>query len=239
MDAILKTACADNIKNSSFKNYKSISIKLFNIINKNDYNDKMSEEEIMTGFGKIVNKFETLQKYLEDEKNAFKTTTKKNYINNLLNVILKIKNIDSFCIKKKKKLQDIKNAIRLYWELLRKNLDIINVAKKNKQQEDNEIEKSNTESVEEEVLNFKKAFGLDENGNPITEEEKLQPIIEEPFGELTSVEEIEYLIEKKQIQLDLNMLEYQQTMLEKEKKCIEDKLEYIKNTIQYRKEQLQ
>ena len=193
----------------------------------------------MTGFGKIVNKFETLQKYLEDEKNAFKTTTKKNYINNLLNVILKIKNIDSFCIKKKKKLQDIKNAIRLYWELLRKNLDIINVAKKNKQQEDNEIEKSNTESVEEEVLNFKKAFGLDENGNPITEEEKLQPIIEEPFGELTSVEEIEYLIEKKQIQLDLNMLEYQQTMLEKEKKCIEDKLEYIKNTIQYRKEQLQ
>ena len=144
-----------------------------------------------------------------------------------------------FVLKKKKKLQDIKNAIRLYWELLRKNLDIINVAKKNKQQEDNEIEKSNTESVEEEVLNFKKAFGLDENGNPITEEEKLQPIIEEPFGELTSVEEIEYLIEKKQIQLDLNMLEYQQTMLEKEKKCIEDKLEYIKNTIQYRKEQLQ
>ena len=64
----------------------------------------MSEEEIMTGFGKIVNKFETLQKYLEDEKNAFKTTTKKNYINNLLNVILKIKNIDSFCIKKKKKI---------------------------------------------------------------------------------------------------------------------------------------
>lgn len=222
MDAILKTACADNIKNSSFKNYKSISIKLFNIINKNDYNDKMSEEEIMTGFGKIVNKFETLQKYLEDEKNAFKTTTKKNYINNLLNVILKIKNIDSFCIKKKKKLQDIKNAIRLYWELLRKDLDIINVAKKNKQQElDNEIEKNNDPVSEEE------------------EEEKLQPIIEEPFVELTSVEEIENLIEKKQIELDLNMLEYQQTMLEKEKKCIEDKLEYIKNTIQYRKEQLQ
>jgi len=222
MDAILKTACADNIKNSSFKNYKSISIKLFNIINKNDYNDKMSEEEIMTGFGKIVNKFETLQKYLEDEKNAFKTTTKKNYINNLLNVILKIKNIDSFCIKKKKKLQDIKNAIRLYWELLRKDLDIINVAKKNKQQElDNEIEKNNDPVSEEE------------------EEEKLQPIIEEPFVELTSVEEIENLIEKKQIELDLNMLEYQQAMLEKEKKCIEDKLEYIKNTIQYRKEQLQ
>lgn len=222
MDAILKTACADNIKNSSFKNYKSISIKLFNIINKNDYNDKMSEEEIMTGFGKIVNKFETLQKYLEDEKNAFKTTTKKNYINNLLNVILKIKNIDSFCIKKKKKLQDIKNAIRLYWELLRKDLDIINVAKKNKQQElDNEIEKNNDPVSEEE------------------EEEKLQPIIEEPFVELTSVEEIENIIQKKQIELDLNMLEYQQTMLEKEKKCIEDKLEYIKNTIQYRKEQLQ
>jgi len=215
MNEILKTACSETIKNSSFKNYKSISIKLFNIINKEHYYENMNHEDIMIGFGRVINKFETLKNYLKDEKNNFKPATKKNYINNLLNVILKINNIDNYCIKHKKKLQDIKNDIRSYWDTLRKELDIINVEKKNKQQElDNEIEKSNTESEEE-------------------EEEK----DEEPFVELTSVEEIENIIQKKQIELDLNMLEYQQAMLEKEKKCIEDKLEYIKNTIQYRKEQ--
>ncbi len=77
MDAIIKSACADNIKNTSFKNYKSISIKLFNIINKNKYNENMKDEEIMIGFGKVINKFETLKNYLEDGINSFKTTTKK------------------------------------------------------------------------------------------------------------------------------------------------------------------
>ena len=208
MEAIIKTACGDNIKNSSFKNYKSISIKLFNIINKNNYNENMSEEEIMIGFGKVINKFYTLQTYLEEEKNNFKTTTKKNYINNLLNVILKIENIENYCIKNKKKLEQIKIDIRNYWEALRKNLDIINTAKKNK---DNEIEKNN---------------------ECLSEEEEL--ILEAPVVELTSIGEIEKMI----VELDLNNLEYKLAMLEKEKKCIEDKIVYIKNTIGYRKEQL-
>ena len=77
MEVIIKSACADNIKNSSFKNYKSISIKLFNIINKNDYNENMSEEEIMIGFGKVINKFYTLQQYLEEEKIILKQQQKK------------------------------------------------------------------------------------------------------------------------------------------------------------------
>tara|TARA_Y100000004_G_C8839116_1_gene379689 strand:+ start:224 stop:883 length:660 start_codon:yes stop_codon:yes gene_type:complete len=218
MEAIIKTACADNIKNSSFKNYKSISIKLFNIINKNDYNENMSEEEIMIGFGKVINKFYTLQSYLEEEKNNFKTTTKKNYINNLLNVILKIENIEKYCIKKKKKLEQIKIDIRNYWEALRKSLDTINTAKKNK---DNEIEKNN-ECLSEE-------HNEEEEHN---KEEEL--IIEAPVVELTSIGEIEKII----VELDLNNLEYKLAMLEKEKKCIEDKIVYIKNTIEYRKQQL-
>ena len=210
MEAIIKTACADNIKNSSFKNYKCISIKLFNIINKNNnYDENMSEEEIMNGFGKVISKFYTLQQYLEEEKNNFKTTTKKNYINNLLNVILKIENIENYCIKNKKKLEQIKIDIRNYWDNLRKNLDIINTAKKNK---DNEIEKNN---------------------ECLSEEEEL--IIEAPVVELTSIGEIEKII----VELDLNNLEYQEAMLEKEKKCIEDKLEYIKNTIANRKKLLE
>lgn len=210
MEVIIKSACADNIKNSSFKNYKSISIKLFNIINKNDYNENMSEEEIMIGFGKVINKFYTLQQYLEEEKNNFKTTTKKNYINNLLNVILKIENIENYCIKKKKKLEQIKIDIRNYWEVLRKNLD---TAKKNK---DNEIEKNNVSN---------------------DSEEEVEPIIEleAPVIELTSIQEIQ----KNMVELDLNNLEYQLTMLEKEKKCIEDKLVYIRNTISNRKQLLE
>jgi len=212
MDAILKTACAENIKNSSFKNYKSISIKLFNIINKNEYNENMSEEEIMTGFGKIINKFETLQKYLEDEKNGFKETTKKNYINNLLNVILKINDIDKFCIKKKKRLEEIKLAIKTYWHTLR-------LVVENNKKKENEIEKSNTESEEE---------------------EKLDPIIEEPeIVELTSIEMIEKLLlrnEIKKLKTELSMLEYEKTQYEMlmrnkigwYKKIIEEKEEMYK-----------
>jgi len=215
MDAILKTACDENIKNSSFKNYKSISIKLFNIINKNDYNENMNDEEIMTGFGKVINKFETLQKYLEDEKNAFKTTTKKNYINNLLNVILKINDIDKFCIKKKKRLEEIKLAIKTYWHTLRKDLEVINLAKKNK---DNEIEKSNTESEEE-------------------EEEKLQPIIEEPpIVELTSIEMIEKLLlrnEIKKLKTELSMLEYEKSQYEM---LMKNKIGWYKKIIEEKEE---
>jgi hypothetical protein len=196
MDAILKTACADNIKNSSFKNYKSISIKLFNIINKNNYNENMNEEELMIGFGKVINKFETLKNYLEDTKNAFKTTTKKNYINNLLNIILKINNIDSFCIKKKKNLEDIKLGIKTYWHTLRKDLNIINLAK-NKQQENNEIEKANTESEEEKI-------NLDETETEITQEEEN---LEISIKKWILYKEIKYLEQKiTQLYEDINNL---------------------------------
>ena len=85
----------------------------------------MNEEEIMIGFGKLVNKFFSLKENLEDEKNNFKTLTKKNYINNLLNIILKINNIDNYCLKKKKKLEEIKLAIKNYWIKLRKDIDIM------------------------------------------------------------------------------------------------------------------
>ena len=130
MDEILKTACAETIKDSSFKVYKKTSIKLFNIINdKNFFNEDMNGEDIMKGFGKVINKFEDLKKYLE--KNNLKNTTKKNYINNLLNIILKINNIDNYCIKNKKKLETIKLNIKNYWMELREIVEEKN--KENKQ----------------------------------------------------------------------------------------------------------
>ena len=130
MDEILKTACAETIKDSSFKVYKKTSIKLFNIINdKNFFNEDMVGEDIMKGFGKVINKFEDLKTYLE--KNNLKNTTKKNYINNLLNIILKINNIDNYCIKNKKKLETIKLNIKNYWMELREIVEEKN--KENKQ----------------------------------------------------------------------------------------------------------
>ena len=98
------------------------------------------------------------------------------------NIVLR-KNI----IKKKKKLEQIKIDIRNYWEALRKSLDTINTAKKNK---DNEIEKNN-ECLSEE-------HNEEEEHN---KEEEL--IIEAPVVELTSIGEIEKII----VELDLNNFE--------------------------------
>ena len=223
MDGILKTACADTIKNSSFKNYKSISIKLFNIINKNDYNENMNEEELMIGFGKIINKFDTLKEYLDSDVNNFKITTKKNYINNLLNVILKIKDIDNYCIKKKKKLDELKKDIKDYWIFLRM---LVNDNKK-KKLTTNEIEKNDSECSEE------------ENEIPITEE---APIIKkEPIEELdelvlkyTNQNYIANCIFK--LNCEINTLELEDKLMKQEIENISKKQKMIQERISELKE---
>ena len=143
METIIKTAVSENIKESSFKNYKQTSVKLYNIINtKKPHHILMDEEEIMKGFGLVINKFQDLKFYLEDDKNNFKNTTKKNYINNLLNVILKITDIDNFCIKNKKKLEIIKADIRTYW------LELRGVV------EEKQIEKKHSKALLEKELDY-------------------------------------------------------------------------------------
>ncbi len=216
MDEILRTGCAENIKNSSFKNYKSISIKLFNIINKkNNYNENMSEEEIMIGFGKLVNKFFSLQEYLEDEKNNFKTSTKKNYINNLLNIILKINNIDNYCLKKKKKLEEIKLAIKNYWIKLRKDIDIINLAKK----QQNEIEKTELTTEEKKEI--------DEYNESVEPQYDI-----ENETTISSEEVVDNDIKLFQLNNEIHNLFLQDALLKEEMNCINNKREIIKNTIQ-------
>ncbi len=202
MDAIIKSACGENIKNSSFKNYKSISIKLFNIINKNKYNENMKDEEIMIGFGKVVNKFHTLKNYLDDGINCFKTTTKKNYINNLLNVILKINNINNYCIKKKNALNQIKTDIKEYWCNLRQDLDTINIEKK-KIKEQNELEKNNnSEEEEEEQLEEEKQLKQLEE-----EKEEKEDNLEISIKKWIINKEIKYLEQKiKSLYQDINNL---------------------------------
>ena len=211
MDEILRTGCAENIKNSSFKNYKSISIKLFNIINKkNNYNENMSEEEIMIGFGKLVNKFFSLQEYLEDEKNNFKTSTKKNYINNLLNIILKINNIDNYCLKKKKKLEEIKLAIKNYWIKLRKDIDIINLAKK----QQNEIEKTELTTEEKKEI--------DEYNESVEPQYDI-----ENETTISSEEVVDNDIKLFQLNNEIHNLFLQDALLKEEMNCINNKREII------------
>ena len=215
MDAIIQSGCSETIKNSSFKNYKSISIKLFNIINKTDYNENMSDEEIMSGFGKVVNKFEKLKEYLDSNVNNFKITTKKNYINNLLNVILKIKDIDNYCIKKKKKLDELKKDIKDYWIFLRVLVD-------DNKKEKNEIEKEKEEEDEEEndvpveltdeELSLKK---FDDSikqgfkyGEELDEEYKLKQEQEQKemdHSEEENYSDINMLIIKTEVKANLNM----------------------------------
>lgn len=215
MDEILRTGCAENIKNSSFKNYKSISIKLFNIINKkNNYNENMSEEEIMIGFGKLVNKFFSLQEYLEDEKNNFKTSTKKNYINNLLNIILKINNIDNYCLKKKKKLEEIKLAIKNYWIKLRKDIDIINLAKK----QQNEIEKTELTTEEKKEI--------DEYN------ESVEPQFDTENEEEEDIKDENRSMKYFQLSIVLEDLFLKDALLKKEMNCLNEKREIITKKIE-------
>jgi len=215
MDAIIQSGCSETIKNSSFKNYKSISIKLFNIINKTDYNETMSAEDIMIGFGKVVNKFEKLKEYLDSNVNNFKITTKKNYINNLLNVILKIKDIDNYCIKKKKKLDELKKDIKDYWIFLRVLVDDNkkekNEIEKQKEEEDEEENVAPVELTDEELSlkkfddSIKQGFKY---GEELDEEYKLKQEQEQKemdHSEEENYSDINMLIIKTEVKANLNM----------------------------------
>tara|TARA_R110002167_G_scaffold189830_2_gene392010 strand:- start:541 stop:1341 length:801 start_codon:yes stop_codon:yes gene_type:complete len=243
MDSIIQSGCSETIKNSSFKNYKSISIKLFNIINKTDYNENMSEEEIMIGFGKVVNKFEKLKEYLDSNVNNFKITTKKNYINNLLNVILKIKDIDNYCIKKKKKLEDLKKDIKDYWIFLRMLVD-------DNKKEKNEIEKQKEENDEEENVapveltdeelslkkfddSIKQGFKY---GEELDEEYKLkQEQKEMDHSEEETYNDINMLIIKTEVKANLNMkifkLDCDLSTLKLEEKILDQEIEFKKKLL--------
>ena len=242
MDAIIQSGCSETIKNSSFKNYKSISIKLFNIINKTDYHENMSAEDIMIGFGKVVNKFEKLKEYLDSNVNNFKITTKKNYINNLLNVILKIKDIDNYCIKKKKKLDELKKDIKDYWIFLRVLVDD-NKKEKNEIEKEKEEEEENDVPVEltDEELSLKK---FDDSikqgfkyGEELDEEYKLKQEQKEipEASEEETYNDINMLIIKTEVKANLNMkifkLDCDLSTLQLEEKILDQEINFKKKLL--------
>ena len=245
MDTIIQSGCSETIKNSSFKNYKSISIKLFNIINKTDYHENMSAEDIMIGFGKVVNKFEKLKEYLDSNVNNFKITTKKNYINNLLNVILKIKDIDNYCIKKKKKLDELKKDIKDYWIFLRVLVDDNkkekNEIEKQKEEEDEEENVAPVELTDEELSlkkfddSIKQGFKY---GEELDEEYKLKQEQEQKemdHSEEENYSDINMLIIKTEVKANLNMkifkLDCDLSTLQLEEKILDQEINFKKKLL--------
>ena len=132
MDTLLKTAVKDNVKPSSYKNYRATTIKLFNLSNpKKPFLEDMSDTEMLKGLANIINNFEKLKEYLEN--NDFSSATKKNYVNNILNIICKIENIEAQYRYKKLAVKIIED-IKSYWLSLRAVVETNSKEKKHKQQ---------------------------------------------------------------------------------------------------------
>ena len=98
-------------KPSSIKIYKEQLKRLYTIVN--------TETEItMEGISKIITNFVHIKKMLDKSESDYSDNTKKNYVNNVLNIILYITDIDKYHKLKSGKLDKITNAIFLYWQEL-------------------------------------------------------------------------------------------------------------------------
>ena len=98
-------------KPSSIKIYKEQLKRLYTIVN--------TETEItMEGISKIITNFVHIKKMLDKSESDYSDNTKKNYINNVLNIILYITDIDKYHKLKPAKLNKITDAIFQYWQEL-------------------------------------------------------------------------------------------------------------------------
>ena len=77
LDTLLKSVVSENIKPSSFKNYKLISIKLFNLGNKKPFSNDLEETDLIKGFSKCCFNYMNIIDYLQNEENEIKDNTKK------------------------------------------------------------------------------------------------------------------------------------------------------------------
>jgi len=98
-------------KPSSIKIYKEQMKKLYSIVN--------TETDItLVGIAKIITNFIDIKKMLDKSESDYSDNTKKNYINNVLNIILYITDIDKYHKLKSGKLDKITQAITEYWQEL-------------------------------------------------------------------------------------------------------------------------
>ncbi len=98
-------------KPSSIKIYRDQLKKLFQSVNNN-------QDINMEGLAKIIVNFDMVKNYLDKPENDFSNATKKNYVNNALNIIMYITDIDKYYNVKPIKINKIREAIQTYWEQL-------------------------------------------------------------------------------------------------------------------------
>jgi hypothetical protein len=125
LDLLLKSVVSENIKPSSFKNYKLISIKLFNLGNKKPFSNDLEETDLIKGFSNCCFNYMSIIDYLQNEENEIKDNTKKNYINTFLNIITKINDITKYNKLSKKKLKITQDYLTDYWSKLRENINTV------------------------------------------------------------------------------------------------------------------
>jgi len=138
-------------KPSSIKIYRDQLKKLYQSVNDN-------QDITMEGLAKIIVNFDMVKNYLDKPENDFSNATKKNYVNNALNIIMYITDIDKYYNVKPIKINKIREAIQTYWEQL--------IEKVNKQYlENNKVEDKHISISEfqEVIKKFRKT--IDNNPN--------------------------------------------------------------------------
>ena len=147
-DDELDTIIIDAIKNNKISKNKKLvepkpsSVKIYKEQLKRLYTIVNTETEItMDGISKIITNFVHIKKMLDKPESDYSDNTKKNYINNVLNIILYISDIDKYHKLKSAKLDKITNAISQYWTEL---IDRVN----NKNLENTKNEATHIESEE-------------------------------------------------------------------------------------------
>ncbi|MAK55843.1 MAG: hypothetical protein CML17_08370 [Pusillimonas sp.] len=173
-------------KQSTIKAYRDIICKLHTAINPQSENKYPNKKELCKIF---ENHNIILKKFDNGEWLELSVATKKNYLNVIINIIPKIKSIEADFSKSQKWVNKKVNELKVILDNYKNMIDTLNKCKKAKKQEDNDLEKLK-EIVE----------------NPI--DEPIEPIIEEPVIELTSMEEINELIKLWTKQTELQCKRY-------------------------------
>ena len=121
LDKLIVDAIKNN-KLSKKKEYvepKQSSIKIYREQLKKLYLSVNGDIPItMEGLAGVIVNFDMVKNYLDKEQNDFSNATKKNYVNNALNIVMYITDIDKYYNVKPIKINKIREAITTYWEQL-------------------------------------------------------------------------------------------------------------------------
>ena len=158
---LLKSALKQEIKETSFNNYKGQTIQLYNMVNKKKYCDDLDEIAVRKGLANVIIKFNDIKNILE-EADKYKPNTIKNFINNIINVIWKIPNIDDQIIMSKIRKVKLNTTIKDYWLTLQhkiKNERLNNVVKDDIHIPEKEFDKV----IRKFTINLKKDGNMNKN----------------------------------------------------------------------------